>query len=148
MIAVDVVYAEGHKNIKATHRTTLEVTVDNYLTPRGDCIIGIKATKSCAKLDDAVKNALKHDGIVCMVLATKNAIDLVVGISPKTVVSNERKIIARRSDYKCNATIAVKASKSAEGVSRGLINELSRTSSKLISVIIALKACSEERKRT
>lgn len=41
-----VIKARGHPNIKATHRTTIEVTKDNYLTGRGDCILGIDADKS------------------------------------------------------------------------------------------------------
>ncbi len=33
----------GHPNIKATHVKTLEITKDDGLSERGDCIIGIKA---------------------------------------------------------------------------------------------------------
>lgn len=35
--------AYGHANMRAAHKLTLEFTKDTDLTPRGDCIIGIRA---------------------------------------------------------------------------------------------------------
>ena len=40
---MEIVIARGHPNIRATHKTTLEVTKEKELSPRGDCIIGICA---------------------------------------------------------------------------------------------------------
>ncbi|HIP58595.1 MAG TPA: DUF371 domain-containing protein, partial [Archaeoglobus profundus] len=36
----EVITAWGHPNITAKHRTTLEITKDEELSIRGDCIIG------------------------------------------------------------------------------------------------------------
>ncbi len=33
-----VIKAKGNKLIKATHKSTLEITKDNYLTERGDIV--------------------------------------------------------------------------------------------------------------
>ncbi|MGB9674949.1 MAG: DUF371 domain-containing protein, partial [Nanopusillaceae archaeon] len=39
-----VINVKGHKLVKATHKSTLEITKDNFLTERGDCIIGINSS--------------------------------------------------------------------------------------------------------
>ena len=52
-------YAFGHPNIQATHKTTLEFTKDEYVSLRGDCIIGIDADfdlKSLKKFIKTFKN--------------------------------------------------------------------------------------------
>ncbi|HIP75502.1 MAG TPA: DUF371 domain-containing protein, partial [Thermococcus paralvinellae] len=41
----EIIHCYGHENIKATHKSTLEITKEDFLTPRGDCIICIKADK-------------------------------------------------------------------------------------------------------
>ncbi len=35
--------AQGHPNILATHKTTLEITKDTEVTGEGGCIIAVKA---------------------------------------------------------------------------------------------------------
>ncbi|MEM2818033.1 MAG: DUF371 domain-containing protein, partial [Archaeoglobaceae archaeon] len=44
------VSAFGHPNISAKHRTTLEVTKDNEISKRADCIIGVNANKSVSEI--------------------------------------------------------------------------------------------------
>ena len=59
-MAQDEVIFYGHSNVQSLHAKTLEITKDDYLTPRGDCIIGIRADKSCADLDEALKDRLRR----------------------------------------------------------------------------------------
>ena len=35
--------AYGHKNILATHKTTIEFTKDKELSLKGNCIVGVRA---------------------------------------------------------------------------------------------------------
>ncbi|RLF17024.1 MAG: DUF371 domain-containing protein, partial [Thermoprotei archaeon] len=39
MEIVEEIIAWGHPNIRALHRSTMEITKEPYVTPRGDCII-------------------------------------------------------------------------------------------------------------
>src|SRR3989339_697243 len=47
----------GHKNIKATHRNTLEFTKDAEVSARGDCILGIRSDFS----KEAIRSLMKHE---------------------------------------------------------------------------------------
>ncbi|MHA1410910.1 MAG: DUF371 domain-containing protein, partial [Candidatus Odinarchaeia archaeon] len=47
--------ARGHENITATHPTTLEITKDMKLTPRGDCIIAVGSEKALFDFSDEIK---------------------------------------------------------------------------------------------
>ncbi|MEM2324735.1 MAG: DUF371 domain-containing protein, partial [Archaeoglobaceae archaeon] len=40
------ILAFGHSNITAKHRTTFEITKDQEISKRADCVIGVKASKS------------------------------------------------------------------------------------------------------
>ena len=57
----DEVIFYGHPNIRSLHAKTIEITKDEHLTPRGDCIIGVKANKACADLDESFKHRLKSN---------------------------------------------------------------------------------------
>jgi hypothetical protein len=49
----------GHENIRSNHQKTIEITKKSYLTPQGDCIVGVNATSSCADLPQELKDKLK-----------------------------------------------------------------------------------------
>ncbi|PSQ45283.1 DUF371 domain-containing protein, partial [Halobacteriales archaeon SW_12_67_38] len=46
-----VVDAHGHEHVTAQHASTLELTSDDFLTPAGDCILGIEADRTPADFD-------------------------------------------------------------------------------------------------
>ena len=50
--------AWGHENVRATHRSTFEVTKDDYLTPRGDCIVGIRSEAAARDLPEWLRMLL------------------------------------------------------------------------------------------
>ena len=70
--------AWGHPNIKATHKTTLEFTKENYVSPEGDCIIGINADfntdelKQFARKHKNAKIKIKTGGLQEIILAKTN----------------------------------------------------------------------------
>ncbi|VTT87708.1 Uncharacterized protein MJ0206 [Halorubrum sp. DM2] len=43
---VEVVRAVGHENVTAEHASTVELTSDDWLTPAGDCIVGVEADRT------------------------------------------------------------------------------------------------------
>ena len=54
----DVIEFRGHKSIRATHKTTFEITTDHHLTENGDCIVGVGASKGCSQLDERVRSLI------------------------------------------------------------------------------------------
>ncbi len=139
-VAIDVVKAYGHPNVKALHKTTLEVTKDPYLTPRGDCIIGVKADKAARDLKPELKELISSDdSIIYFILACNGAYDVVVARGSSTLsLESDRKMIIRRSTFSCNATVGVKALKAAVDLNRELVGML-RTGSQLIVLILGVK---------
>ena len=98
-IAIDIIRAYGHPNVKALHKTTLEITKDHYLTPRGDCIIGVKADKAARDLNPMLKKLIsKEKSLIYIILACCGVYDVIVAKgSRKLSLGNTRKIIIRKS---------------------------------------------------
>lgn len=138
-IAVDIIEAWGHINVRATHETTFEITKEKELTPRGDCIIGVNATKSAADLNEELKNIIRNnEAILLIVLITENHRDTVIAKgSSKLTLSNPIKIIIRKSSYISDATIGIYSNKAAIDINRELINDL-RKGAKLTVMLIGI----------
>ena len=61
MRIVETILARGHENITATHKTTFEITKEESLTRRGDCIIAVSANKAMPDFKPKFKRALKNE---------------------------------------------------------------------------------------
>ncbi len=118
--------ARGHRNVKATHGSTLEVTKDPYLTPRGDCIVAVASTKAAADLPLELKELLKSEGCrVKLVIEAGGLVDSVMGFgSPKLALTDERSMVFRKSSHVCPRTVMVCADKAAAQLSRKLVEVL------------------------
>jgi hypothetical protein len=140
MIAIDLVNAYGHYNVIAKHRSTIELTKDNFLTPRGDCIIGIKSDKGANSLSIDLKRIISTDNsYIYVILKVENLenVEVIRGRgSRKLTLENPNKIIIRKSNYISDATIMINSNKAAIDINRDIINEL-RNGSKLFAYIIA-----------
>ncbi|MEM0174256.1 MAG: DUF371 domain-containing protein [Sulfolobaceae archaeon] len=140
MIRLDHLIAEGHENIRAKHRTTFEITKDNYLTLRGDCIIGINANKGARDLDEELKRLIiREETYVYIVIYLSNELyEIVKGKgSSKLTLTNGNKIIVRKSDFISDATIAIRSNKSARDLRRDLINKLRTEKPRFLVSVIA-----------
>lgn len=118
--------ARGHVNIKATHRSTLEITSEDYLTPRGDCIVGVSAELTPARLPSWLRDIIaSDDSIVIAVLCSGDVCDSVVGRgSSKMTLSDDRRMVFRKSSYIGPETVMIRASKSASDIRRDLVENL------------------------
>ncbi len=122
-----VIKAYGHPLIKATHKSTFEITKDNYLTPRGDCIIGIKASHSVKDLPIELKEHLKKGGKIEIILKVDDLEDKIIAYGhPNLILTNERSIVVRRSTFIDDRTLAIRANKAAKDIRRDLIEELKK----------------------
>lgn len=135
---VELVRARGHRNVLARHRTTLEITKDNEVTPRGDCIIGVSANKAAADLSPQFKEALRSDSAVLIaILEAGGEKDVVLAMGRRgLLLEHEGKIVLRKSEYVEPATIGVRANKSAGDISRSLVEELRKGSELLVKLIV------------
>ena len=139
-LAIEIVEAWGHENVRANHRTTLEITRDEHLTPRGDCIIAVRASKGVADLDPAFKDLVrKENSILIVVLEAGGFRDIVIARgSEKLELSDTRRIIVRKSRYIESATLGIEANKAARDLSRELIASLRSPNTKLVAKLIAI----------
>jgi hypothetical protein len=129
--------AWGHELIKASHKKTFEITKDEYLTERGDCIIAIKSEKACSDLDAEVVKIIKNDESLVKITLECQGIheEVLAHGSSKLLLSNNRSIVVRKSDYIDDRTLAIKANKAAADFDRSFIRIISKRDSKIMVTI-------------
>jgi hypothetical protein len=125
MTILEEFYAFGHESIIGTHKTTIEITKDKSLTKRGNCIIGISATKACFDLNSTLKKEINADKKIKVTLKVKNIQDSFYGFGSKELkLLNKHDLIFRTSNYICNRTVLINCTKSSKQISRKLIEKL------------------------
>lgn len=119
--------AEGHENVLGTHESTFEVTTDGYLTPAGDCIIGINAEIApCDVPDDFVARCQHHDRLIRARLSVGSYESVITGSGhPELTFASDRSFVFRTSSYVDDRTVMVSADKAAVDIDRELIQLLS-----------------------
>lgn len=123
----EVIEAYGHENIRATHRSTLEITKDPSVTPRGDCIIAVSSSKACADLSPEFKKALRTGARVRIeVRCGEHSAIIRASGSPLLTLSDARSIVIRKSDFIDGRTLAIGADKAAADLPRDLVSCLRR----------------------
>ncbi|MGB9728889.1 MAG: DUF371 domain-containing protein [Thermoprotei archaeon] len=139
MRAIDIIYAKGHPNILATHKTTFEITKEKYLTKKGDCIIGVNANKSTLDLDPLLKKLIKtQNSKITLILESGNIIEEVHGMGdPRLTLDNSTSIVIRKSNYISDRTLMINADKAAINIRRDLIEHLRKPNTVLKITIIA-----------
>ena len=123
MKAIEVINAFGHKNIKAAHKTTLEITKEKELSLRGDCVIAVSADKGFPELNPEFKRFLLSESAKLTILIDAAGItDTVHALgSPKLVLAHPTDLVVRKSNHICNRTLAIHADKAACNLSRRLV---------------------------
>ncbi len=100
--------------------------MEDFLTPRGDCIVGVKAPHGASGLPGEIKGALRRGWRGCLVIVAHGVSDIVCGWGDeKLMLSDERRMIFRKSSYVEPATVFIGADKSAGDLNRRLVRELS-----------------------
>lgn len=137
-IAYDVVRARGHPLVRATHRSTFEITTEGSLTPRGDCIIAVAADKSARALAPEFKQlASRDDARILIVMKSGSAVEIVRARGASSLTFEDPvSMVVRRSNYVDGRTIAIMSDKAAAHLSRELVTRL-REGAKLLVVLVA-----------
>ncbi|WP_335999767.1 DUF371 domain-containing protein [Halorientalis halophila] len=122
----EVIRARGHENVSAQHASTFEVTSDDYLTPAGDCILGVEADRTPADFDPAFLDACQSgDATITVELAAGGSTETVTGRGhPDLSFENDRSAVGRTSDYVDDRTVLVDADAAAADLDRDLVAAL------------------------
>jgi hypothetical protein len=109
----EIVRAHGHEHVAGEHQSTLELTTDDYLTPAGDCILGIEADHAPDDFaDDFVDACRESNATITLVLEADGHRETVTGSGhPDLTFEDDR-------------TILVDADKAAADVDRDLVAAL------------------------
>jgi hypothetical protein len=122
----EVIHASGHENVRAEHTSTFEVTTDDWLTPAGDCILGVEADRAPAAFEPAFVDACRdHEARITARVEVDGHVRTVEGRGhPALTFESERSAVARTSDYVDDRTVMVDADHAAAGFSRELVSAL------------------------
>lgn len=123
----------GHENVLSLHKTTIEVTKEEELTKRGDCIIGVGADKGLADLSDAFKNAARDKNAkISVTFRAGGVAETVTGRGhPDLTFTHSTDMVIRKSDFICSRTLMIHADKSSAELDRKLISALKDKNQKL-----------------
>jgi hypothetical protein len=122
----DEVTFYGHPNIQSLHAKTIEITKDEHLTPRGDCIIGVKANKACADLDESFKHRLKSNSAIVRIeiMVGGESFSIIGRGDERLSMLNAHDIVIRRTNFVCPRTMSVLCDKASSDVPRKLVKML------------------------
>jgi hypothetical protein len=139
METTETITAYGHKNILATHKTTLEITKEAELSRRGNCIVAVSADKASADLSQEFKSSLrKDDSKLTILIKAGNVSDVVNAFgSSKLIFTHPTDIVVRKSNYLCSRTLSIQADKAACDLAKELVDRLKNPKQKVnISLIV------------
>ena len=125
MTIIDTIDIMGHPFIQCIHNTTIEITKDNYLTKKGTCILGIKASKACYDLNPLLKKKIKNGEKIDVIIKVDEMSDSFCGYgNRKLTLLSKKDIVFRKSDFICDRTILINCTKSSNELSRNIIKRL------------------------
>ena len=135
----ETLQASGHPKIRASHRTTLEITKDTHLTERGECIVAVNASKGAADLSPQFARLVRNSA--AQITLTVKAADLSEAITgrgdPRMTLTHPTDLVLRKSNHVCSRTLMIQANKSASDLSRRFVNVLrERTSEITIEIVV------------
>ncbi len=108
-----VFHCFGHENIRAKHAKTIEFTKDADLTPKGDCIIGVRADydlQSVQKLQGRIRITVEVNGLQDVFRASVNP-----------AFDDDHEMVLRRSRFRSKRTLGVNLNKGAAGLDRDIV---------------------------
>jgi len=118
--------AKGHRNILSSHKKTFEFTKDKEVSLDGDCIVGVEADFSTAKL----KELQKRHKRLRMRITAGNTSDEIEFIGNRGFSSNDE-LVLRLSEFNSERTYGVRADKAAVGLNKKLREKLRNPEQKI-----------------
>ena len=122
----DEVIFYGHPNVQSLHAKTIEITKEEHMTLRGDCIIGVRADKACAGLDEALKHKLRSNSAIVrieVIVGTESFLITGVGDERLNLLSSQH-IVIRKTNFVCPRTMSVRCDKASLELPRKMVKML------------------------
>ncbi|MFB6202084.1 MAG: DUF371 domain-containing protein [Halorhabdus sp.] len=118
--------ATGHEHVTAGHESTLELTSDDYLTPAGDCIVGIEADRVPAEFDVAFVEACQDYAttITATLSTSEHEVEITGRGHPELSFDSGRSLVIRTSEYVDDRTVMIDADTAAADLDRDLVDAL------------------------
>ncbi len=140
MEAQEIIHCRGHSLVLGTHPTTFEVTRENHLTKKGNCIIGISADKGCDRLSAEFKQVLTHDDAVLItrLLCDGETAEIKSRGSSQFILDHPTDIVWRRSSFVCGRTIGIMSDHTAATLPGSLVANLI-AGKKMIIIMTAMR---------
>ncbi|OQX20645.1 MAG: hypothetical protein BWK75_04640 [Candidatus Altiarchaeales archaeon A3] len=128
------VRAYGHENVLSRHKMTFEVTKDDHLTKKGDCIIGVNADKSVAGFSEKFKDTLKHANsfVKIFIICAQFRDEIKAKGNENLILTNEEDIVVRKSKWTDDRTIAIMADKAAIDLNKEMVKALTDKDTEII----------------
>jgi len=117
--------------VRSLHPTTIEITTEEHLTEKGDCIIGVRAAKGCSQLSETLKTALRSEQarVTIRLLVDNESFELTAEGDKGLELSHPHDIVIRRSRFVSGRTLAVGASAAARDIPRSIVTKLKNAES-------------------
>jgi len=119
---METILARGHPQIKARHSTTLMITKDRVVGPRGDCVVAVGADKGARDLTETLKRAIRAGHKVRVTLKVGDIAEVIHGLGhPALALKHPTDLVIRKSRFTCGRTLAIEADKVACDLSRTFV---------------------------
>ena len=119
----------GHPNITALHKNTLEFTKDDFVTKKGDCIVGCRADFDLSELKKFIQTC-KSSQKIKMMVQVHDSIEEICGFLNASF-DDDKELVIRKSDFDSRRTLMHKANKTASELDRKMILRLKDPSQKV-----------------
>ena len=122
-MAEDEIKFRGHPNVLSLHSRTLEITKEDHLSLRGDCIVGVNATKACADLDERVRKGVQKSGSLVKfeVIVGNEKYSIQGRGDSRLTLLNKHDIVIRKTLFACPRTLSVGCDKASIDLPRTMV---------------------------
>ena len=120
--------AYGHENVIGEHKTTVEITTEDYLTKQGTCIVGVQANQKLSDFAPKIRELVTLETTkIVLVMEVEGIIEQVTGTGGQNLTySDSVSMVARTSSYQCERTLMINADKAASNLSREFVRLLKK----------------------
>ena len=125
--------AHGHPAVVSNHATTIEITKESHLTPKGNCVVAIKSSVGLVDIPDDLKRVLSNRKGRARVTLTIGTFQFVIEGSgdPRLTFSSPTDLVIRRSGFISDRTLMIHADKSASDIPRRMVRLLQNPKSRV-----------------
>ena len=132
MTILERIIAFGHENVSCIHKSTIEITKENYLTTNGTCVLGINSSKACSDLDLKLKQKIWDGAKIEVEIQVGEYHDNFYGFGSKLLpLSHMLALVFRKSDFICDRTVLINCSKSSSDLNRNLVKCLTSSNKEI-----------------